>query len=234
MIISPFSSLRKALGLLRHKPETETAPQITPPPTPIAEGPEIPAPELEKAITPMDLGADIRRHFFNERGFQTYASFFSLWGGWATAGHCLTETGGRVPPFAKGRIINKPGGLDAALIGAKLPLSCPAPPREGLEVVCYGFPAGSRHRETRRGKVYIPRPGEPGRWIVHIFEPDEPVVTGMSGGPVMIAGTDQPIGILITRNSPADLNNDRDPDESFDFVALSAVWEAVKGEGGWA
>jgi len=54
-----------------------------------------------------------------------------------------------------------------------------------------------------------------------------PVVTGMSGGPVLDAKTLKPIGITITRNSPADLNNDREPDESADFIALSDVWEAI-------
>ena len=50
----------------------------------------------------------------------------------------------------------------------------------------------------------------------------------MSGGPVVDADSGLPLGIVITRNSPADLNNDRDPDESCDFIALSAVWEAVR------
>jgi len=49
----------------------------------------------------------------------------------------------------------------------------------------------------------------------------------MSGGPVVDADSGEPLGIIITRNSPADLNNDRDPDESCDFIALSAVWEAA-------
>jgi len=43
----------------------------------------------------------------------------------------------------------------------------------------------------------------------------------------MDVATNKPIGIIITRNSPADLNNDRDPDESCDFIALSAVWDAA-------
>ena len=52
----------------------------------------------------------------------------------------------------------------------------------------------------------------------------------MSGGAVMDA-SGQPIGILTTRNSPADLNNDRDPDESFDFISLAGVWRAIsKGD----
>ena len=75
-------------------------------------------------------------------------------------------------------------------------------------------------------KGYFER--NPGTWITHIEMPDEPVVTGMSGGPVIDIATGEPIGIIITRNSPADLNNDRDPDESCDFIALSAVWDAVR------
>ena len=55
--------------------------------------------------------------------------------------------------------------------------------------------------------------------------------SGMSGGPVLDALTLEPIGITITRNSPADLNNDRDPDESADFIALSSVWDAILGAG---
>lgn len=80
----------------------------------------------------------------------------------------------------------------------------------------------------RTGRVYFER--STGQWIAHIFEPDEPVVTGMSGGPVLDAKTLEPIGITITRNSPADLNNDRDPDESADFIALSAVWDAMSAQ----
>ena len=74
--------------------------------------------------------------------------------------------------------------------------------------------------------MYIQRPGAADTWIARIITPDEPVVTGMSGGAVMDA-SGQPIGILITRNSPADLNNDRDPDESFDFISLAGVWRAI-------
>jgi len=62
---------------------------------------------------------------------------------------------------------------------------------------------------------------------MHIDTPDEPVVTGMSGGRVRSLETGETLGIIITRNSPADLDRDQDPDESCDFTALSAVWEAV-------
>lgn len=168
---------------------------------------------------------DIRRHFYNERGFQCYASFFACWGGWITAGHCMTETNDLLPPFAKGDLTSWPEGLDAATLGCTLPSTRPADPVIGQKVVCKGFPAGARQLEQRRGKVYFER--NPGTWITHIEMPDEPVVTGMSGGPVIDVSTGQPIGVIITRNSPADLNNDRDPDESYDFISLAAIWDAV-------
>jgi hypothetical protein len=170
---------------------------------------------------------DIRRHFYNEPGFQCYTSFFVHWGGWITAGHCLTEARDLLPPFTQGDYQSWPDGLDAALIGCALPAKCPPAPLIGQKLIIKGFPAGARTQETRRGHVYIERGAGSGTWIAHITMPDEPVVTGMSGGPVMDANTGMPIGIVITRNSPADLNNDRDPDESCDFIALSAVWEAV-------
>ena len=178
-----------------------------------------PAPSLPTEVR------DIRRHFYNERGFQCYASFFAHWGGWITAGHCMTETNDLLPPFAGGELTTWPEGLDAAIIGCRLPAMRPTDPIIGQEVICKGFPAGARQIENRRGKVYFER--NPGTWIVHIEIPDEPVVTGMSGGPVIDVATGEPIGVIITRNSPADLNNDRDPDESCDFISLAAIWEAV-------
>ena len=179
-------------------------------------------------ITPIiSTGSDVQRHFFNEQRFQCYASFFSYWGGWVTAGHCMTDALDHVPPFARGAVTKWPDGLDAALIGCGLPKSPPRKPRIGEEVIAEGFPAGSRHMEQRRGTVYFER--TPGTWIMHIKSPDEPVVTGMSGGRVRSLETGEVLGIIITRNSPADLDRDRDPDESCDFTALSDVWSAIKG-----
>ena len=182
---------------------------------------------LPKAQAELPYKFDIRRHFYNQPRFQCYASFFAYWGGWISAGHCLTDTNDMPPPFASGDLLSWPEGLDAALIGVTLPGTRPADPVIGQKVTCLGYPAGSRIMELRHAKVYIERGKGSGTWIAHIREPDEPVVTGMSGGPVIDALTGQPLGIIITRNSPADLNNDRDPDESCDFIALSSVWDAV-------
>lgn len=170
-----------------------------------------------------------RRHFFDAPRFQTYATFFPLWGGWASAGHCLTETGGLCPPFASGRCISWPDGLDAALIGCTLPDTPPPPPYAGQRLLAEGFPAGSRHLETRAGAAYLER--MPGQWIVQMNDGEEPVVTGMSGGPVRDAASRKPLGILITRNSPADLDADGDADQSYDFIALAAVWTALRNSG---
>lgn len=198
----------------RSKPK---APPVVPP---------APVTEAERAVKPK-ANLNVRRYFHNERHFQCYTSWFAHWNGWISAGHCLTEAQDHLPDFsAKGPVIKWPDGLDAALVGCTLPRARPADPSIGQNVILLGYPAGSRHMEERTGRVYFER--SPGQWILHIFEPDEPVVTGMSGGPVLSADTGQPIGIIITRNSPADLNNDRDPDESADFIALSAVWDAAQ------
>ncbi len=168
---------------------------------------------------------DVRRFFHNHSNFQCYTTWFSLWGGWASAGHCITDAQGHTADFAKGSLIDWPDGLDAALVGITRPEIAPAKPYVGQAVQLRGFPAGSRHMEVRDGTVYHER--SPGQWIVHIKDPDEPVVVGMSGGPVIDVATGNPIGILITRNSPADLNRDRDPDESADFIALADIWAAL-------
>ncbi len=182
------------------------------------------APQKDSANNP----ANVKRHFYNEKGFQCFASFFPLWNGWATAGHVLTDAAHAWPDFAGlGADHIWPEGLDAALKGCDIPDHKPAAPKAGQIVDIWGYPAGSRYLEKRSGTVYIERGAGSGTWIAHIKSPDEPVVSGMSGGPVIDRATGAPLGIVITRNSPADLNADRDPDESCDFVALSSVWEAI-------
>lgn len=171
----------------------------------------------------------VRRHFFNLKNVQCYGTFFPYWDGWITAGHVLTSSQHKWPKFAgSGPIDLWPEGLDAALKGCALPASPPPAPYSGQLVRLMGFPAGSRHLETRLSTVYIEREAGSGNWIAQIKAPDEPVVTGMSGGPVIDIKTDLPIGIIITRNSPADLDADQVPDQSCDFIALSAVWQAVR------
>ncbi|WP_418152014.1 hypothetical protein AB8615_07175 [Litorimonas sp. RW-G-Af-16] len=183
------------------------------------------APKVHPATSDNSMELKVRRYFHNTQGFQCYTTWFTHWGGWVSAGHCVTEANDHLPDFVVGETTSWPDGLDAALAGCRLPDQRSSAPVIGRDVILYGFPAGSRTMERRTGRVYFERGA--GTWIAHIFEPDEPVVTGMSGGPVVDAKTQEPLGIIITRNSPADLNNDRDPDESADFIALSAVWDAL-------
>jgi len=189
--------------------------------------PAVAAPiEVSKsADTPIPQTFKVRRYFFNQRASQCYGTFFPYWGGWITAGHVLTSTAHKWPPFAQeGKAQLWPAGLDAALKNCVLPKEPPPKPYSGQKIKLMGFPAGSSNLETRHGEVYIEREPRSGVWIAQIHSPDEPVVTGMSGGPVIDLKTDQPIGILITRNSPADLDKDQIPDQSCDFISLSSVW----------
>ncbi len=212
----------------RSKPKLDDVPRTFTPPIPDKTTLPVATPSIAAPSGSNPWGIDVRRYFHNERHFQCYTSWFAFWGGWISAGHCLTEAQDHLPDFVgDAEFIKWPDGLDAALVGCILPAQRPDDPVVGQDVIIKGYPAGARHMEQRTGRVYFER--SQGQWITHIFDPDEPVVTGMSGGPVLDARTGQPIGITITRNSPADLNNDRDPDESADFIALSSVWDAVKG-----
>ena len=212
---NPLDFLRRIFGRAPIEAEPAPTPSGAPPPL------------VTRPVESFETGT-VRRHFYNEAGFQTYGSFFSGWNGWITAAHVLDEAQGLAPPFADGNIEKWPDALDAALIGCTLPQDQPPAPRSSQMIKCIGFPAGSSYPAVREAKVYIERPSKPDTWIAHILAPDEPVVTGMSGGVVIDVQTETPIGIIITRNSPADLNNDRDPDESLDFVSLSGVWKALQ------
>ncbi|NNC36233.1 MAG: serine protease [Acidimicrobiales bacterium] len=211
MVLS-LDFLRRIFG---KRPDDQPVPQGAPPPL------------ISRPVESIETGF-VRRHFYNEAGFQTYGSFFNAWSGWITAAHVLDEAKGLLPPFADGIIDKWPVGLDAALIGCTLPDDKPSAPASGQRIKCIGYPAGSAHPAERHAQVYMERPGQPDTWIAHILQPDEPVVTGMSGGAVIDTQSGLPIGIIITRNSPADLNNDRDPDESLDFVSLAGIWQALQ------
>lgn len=169
----------------------------------------------------------LRRYFFDDLGVQTYGSFFRLWGGWATARHVIEAMKFRAPHFAEGELRMGDENLDAALIGAELPTQAPAEPVRGQKVFCMGYPAGSSTPSVRRAVVHLRRPGEP-FWVARIVAPSEPVVVGMSGGIVFSEQGRQPIGIIVHRNSPADLDGDDAPDQSFDFVSLADVHGAMK------
>lgn len=188
-----------------------------------AQAADTPIPRVPtKIVSPVEL----RRFFFDDLGVQTYGSFFRLWGGWATARHVVESMKLRIPHFATGEVRLGDENLDAALIGCTLPSQAPAQPTKGQAVLCMGFPAGSSAASTRRGVVHLRRPGQ-AFWVARITAPTEPVVTGMSGGIVFDEQRGLPIGIIVHRNSPGDLDEDGVPDQSFDFVSLGDVYEVM-------
>lgn len=179
------------------------------------------------AHSPLPSNIQLKRHFFDERGVQVYGSFFHHWGGWITAGHVIQQMLKTSPPFASPHQVLYPGQMDAALLGCTLPDAQPAAPEIGQKIIVAGFPAGSGQASLREGEVYIQRPRTTD-WIATIANPAEPVVVGMSGGVVYDADTSEIMGILITRNSPADLDADGKADQNFDFVALHDVWNQLR------
>jgi len=190
---------------------------------------------------------DVRRYFYEgmipnrdhpevkQQGY-VYGSLFAHWGGWASAGHVLSDANQNPPPYANGDIIYRPGKLDAALVGCHLPDSPPAGIAEGDRIIVSGYPAGSAAPAIREGVAYIYR--EPaeweekdfGRWIIRIDQPHEPVVSGMSGGVAINATTGDVVGIITHSNSPSNIDTDSEDDHSLDIVSLRDVWFAVKDD----
>lgn len=189
---------------------------------------------FEPAAAPVVFNAavtEVRRYFYDGPASYTYGSFFRHWGGWITAGHVVEQMDNAIPDFCSGDTRLRPDGLDAALIGCSLPSEAPPQLQEGQDVVIRAFPGGSAHAAERVGAVYIERPNGSSTstkaWIVRIDDPEEPVVTGMSGGLAMDKATGRPVGILVTANSRAQIDADPEEDHSMDIVSLRDVYDAV-------
>jgi len=174
----------------------------------------------------------VRRHFFDEERFETYGSFFNLWGGWATAAHVTEAASQIIPGFASGPLIERPGSLklDAAFMGCTFPTTAPPQLTAHQRVEVLGFPAGSAAVARRLGQVHARRP-EGVSWIVRIESPNEPVTSGMSGGVVVDLKTKEPVGIIIERNSKADLDLDPEQDHSLNIVSLHDAWMSMNDNG---
>ena len=190
---------------------------------------------------------DLRRYFYEgliparghpdvkQQGY-VYGSLFAHWGGWVTAGHVLYDANHNPPPYANGQVIYRPGGLDAALVGCRLPDMPPPNINENDEIIISGFPAGSAAPAIREGAAYTYRNPEPweekefGRWVIRIDKPTEPVVSGMSGGVAINASTGDIVGIVTHSNSPHNIDTDPEDDHSLDIVSLWDVWHAIKND----
>jgi len=142
--------------------------------------------------------------------------------------------------------------LDAATASVELPEVPPVAPAANMRVKVYGFPAAcTRQPEVRRGKLYIERIQWNNdhhafqlSWIV-VFDDDMvPVSGGMSGGLVVFApdcppgqqdfhaprSSEIPVGITITLNSAANLDDDPHLEDGMDMTALYHVWAAMQGK----
>ena len=183
----------------------------------------------------------IRRVFRQDSHGSAPGTYWPLWGGWVTARHVVEQMRDWLPPFATGELRERPGYVDAVVIGGRRPLRPPRAPQEGERVTIYGFPGGSTHLTYRTGKIHFERGvnasdgySEP-TWIVAFDEPPlvfedgedptnfhEPVVVGMSGGPVVdVDGF--PLGVLVTRGSPFDSDGNGILEQTADFQALSDI-----------
>ena len=107
-----------------------------------------------------------------------------------------------------------------------------------MSVYLLGYPGGSDKPTLRQGTVHFHREEsgsqgyQIGTWIV-VFAPrddagisGETAVVDMSGG--IVTDMDlNPVGILVTSNSPADLNGDGGLQQSVDIVSLTDAYQVL-------
>jgi len=171
----------------------------------------------------------------------SYGTYWKYCGGWFSADHVHEAMDLNAPKFISGRATRAPGIIDAVWYGKKW--SCKTPPAQpviGMQVYLLGYPGGSDKPTLRQGKIHFHREysGSLGyqtpTWII-VFEPrddagisGEAVVVGMSGG-IVTDTAFNPVGILVTSNSPADLNGDGNLEQSVDIVALADALEVLIG-----
>ena len=190
--------------------------------------------DLEKCTSKHDKR--VERYFYDLDSVLVYGTFFKIKRSWFTAGHVITDANYNYPTLApnsdKWEVMLR--GLDIAVYNkksiAKYEFSQPLGEiNQGLVVM--GYPAGSKTLRSIEAYTYIERSNGSNNWI-GIIKPDEvgvnePVVSGMSGGLVLEYGSDtcNPMGVLITMNSPVDLDpqNKNGNEQSFDFIGIKGA-----------
>lgn len=168
----------------------------------------------------------------------SYGTYWKHCGGWFTADHVHTAMNLEAPKFVRGNVVRAPGVIDAVWYGKKWSCGAPINLELGMAVYVLGYPGGSDKPTLREGTVHFQRLEsgsdgyQIGTWIV-VFEPrgnagisGEAVVSGMSGGIVTDADLN-PVGILVTQNSPADLNGDGVLEQSVDIVSLADAYQVL-------
>lgn len=168
----------------------------------------------------------------------SYGTYWKYCGGWFTADHVHEAMNLQSPDFISQKVVRAPGVIDAVWYGKKWSCAAPIKPVIGMPVYVLGYPGGSDKPTLRQGTVHFHRPTsgslgyQMGTWIV-VFESredagisGEAVVVGMSGG--IVTDYDfNPVGILVTSNSPADLNSDGVFEQSVDIVSLSDAYQVL-------
>lgn len=173
-----------------------------------------------------------------------FGTFWELWGGHVTADHVHVSGGYKIPDFCQEPVLRWAGFLDVCMYGVTVPEERPRDPIDGEEVYVFGYPGGSTSLSARVGKLYLKRTEQsmnytgPSYIVVINNKTDGvpadpslhfPVIGGMSGG-LCQAKDGTPLGVLVTQNGAADLDNDGVVDHSLDFYALSDVWDAYNDE----
>lgn len=182
---------------------------------------------------------------FRDNQTRNSGTCWEIWGGYITADHVFRGAKHNVPHFAEGGPQRIAGLIDACMFGCTLPRVQPRGPIEGEQITVSGYPAGCGTLEHRYARVHFKRPENMDAnseyavsgWIGKIEQPHPPfpfdstlfdaVYGGMSGG-LVSARDGTPLGVLITQNGLADLDGDGHNDDSFDFVALSQIWEVFQ------
>ena len=171
----------------------------------------------------------------------SYGTYWKYCGGWFTADHVHEAMELNAPEFISKQVVRAPGLIDAAWYGKKWSCSKIQSPRVGMEVYVLGYPGGSDKPTLRQGKIHFHRTesGSEGyrtpTWVVMFGSrkeagiSGEAVTIGMSGGIVTDTKLN-PVGILVTQNSPADLDGDGALDQSVDIVGLDDAYRILIGE----
>ena len=168
----------------------------------------------------------------------SYGTYWKHCGGWFTADHVHTAMNLEAPKFVRGTVVRAPGVIDAVWYGKNWSCGAPISPKVDMPVYVLGYPGGSDKPTLREGTVHFQRVEsgsagyQTGTWIV-VFEPredagisGEAVVSGMSGG-IVTDYNFNPVGILVTQNSPADLNGDGVLEQSVDIVGLDDAYHVL-------
>ncbi len=167
-----------------------------------------------------------------------YGTYWKYCGGWFTADHVHEAMNLESPEFISREVVRAPGVIDAVWYGKKWKCAAPANLEVGKPVYLLGYPGGSDKPTLRQGKVHFHRTEsgslgyQTGTWIVAFGSrgdagiSGEAVVGGMSGA--IVTDMDfNPVGILVTQNSPADLNGDGNLEQSVDIVGLADAYRVL-------